>query len=147
MGSDSYICTGCKDYYESIKELEEQHLKYLEMLASVMPVSKRSSVMTIPRRSESSQIENLMDYAAYYLSNRYKEWEVHAHCDTAISICKWEQKTNCPSKKLEISKDPNGISLKLSMWNKYLPPSFPSAIDTSSLQVFHSQISDGFRET
>ena len=142
MGSDLYICTGCKDHYESIKELEEQHLKYLEMLASVMPVSKRSSVMTIPRSHESSQIEGLMDYAAYYLSNRYKEWEMHVHCDTDISICKWDRKTNCPSKKLEITKDVNDISLKLSMWNKYLPSSFPSPIDISSLQVFHKQITD-----
>ena len=100
MGSDLYICTGCKGHYKTIKELEEQHLKYLEMLSSVMPVSKRSLVMTIPRRNESSRIENLRDYAAYYLRNSYQGWEVHVHCDTHISICKMGQKDKLPFKEV-----------------------------------------------
>ena len=65
----------------------------------------------------------------------YKDWELHVHNKEAISICKWDEKTNTPVKKLEITKDSKGLSMKLLIWNKCLPlSSFPEKIEASSFR-------------
>ena len=138
--SDSYICMECRDHYDSIKQLDKQHLKYIKMLASITPICERSSVSD--HKHQSSHVCNLKDYAVYCISNSITGWEVHIHSDTEISICKWDTSTRSSSKMLTITKGTDGFTFKFLLWNKPLPTFLfpPKLTHMLSLQDFHIKI-------
>ena len=130
---------GCRDHYITIKELEEQHIKYIQMMASVMPVHERPSSAS---NSLPSCTNNLRDYAICYISNSFKNWGIHVHSDTYLSICSQGGNTEGSSKRLKIKKSNDGINFKFALWNKDLPSSLypPTLAHMSSLQTFHAKV-------
>lgn len=141
---DAYICVGCRGHYETIKELEEQQMKYLKLLASTIPADNKYSSLSCINENLSSSPEplSLKDYAVFYICNQYQDWELHVHSDKELSLCKLDKKTNCSAKKLKITQSCAGITFSYSLWNKDLPPSLsPPAIKNDlSLHSFHTKL-------
>ena len=113
--SDLYICMECKDHCCTIKQLEEQHTKYIQTIAALKPVSERCPTQLNPKPGpEDLDIHhvNFRDYLMYYISNSYKDWEAHFHSDTDFSLCTWNKDTNISSRELMMTRSGGSISFK-----------------------------------